>query len=677
MTKDKKILFCFLSCIIVLIFYCHTLTYGWRNFDENIIVNETLLPVPHSLGEVIELIKHLGINNYFGASNQYYSSIVNLRSDPVNFFLLLFIFLIFQKNAFLYHLLSLGIHLLNTVIFFLILNKFSKVCDTSKTEGQKNFPVIASFFLSLFWALHPANVEAVILSTNWAALLGYLVCFITILYFLNNFSSEQKVSQKQNLLKELLIATVFSISLFLHEYLIFLPLILTVYFFTIYGFINKSKTVNQVFSKTIKLFSSLWICVFIYLVYMIFSHRLISNFNGSFLLLLERVILISPSVFIHLIKLIFYPTTLSIDQSGLVQLSSSFLSTSTIFKALFFYTPIFLAFFFLTRRKNLLFLTSGLYLSFICSLLPFLHIISPLYNLASERYLYLPLVFICFIFLHFILETTSSHRNKMISTFILIALLLPYTVRSYIRTLDWKDTTSLFNSSILSASDKTLKAFRLSNLPEPKNKEALEILDEIIVETPLHGVSTTPQIIKFYGLAPKTCLAKSIFLKTFIEYNLNQDDTKAYERLSPYINDIGILDASTLGFYYKILFKTNRINEAEKLLTDNLNKGGNNPVLFVALSDLMEYKYHDLSLTEKYLKKSFEYFPYDSGTLFGLKRLYSIKNNPEQCALYSYLFGLRTHDIQSIIEGAYIYTKINKEEQAKKIISIARDLQET
>ena len=676
MSKDKTILLCVLSCLIVFAFYSHTLNYGWRDYDENIILNETLLPVPQSFGEFTELIKHLGVNQYFGASNQYYSSIVNLRSDPVTFFLLLFISLIFQKNSFLYHLFSLGVHILNTALCFLILNKFARIFTQSKTGPLKESSAILSFCLSLFWALHPANVEAVILSTNWAALIGYCVCFITTLYCLNIFFPEKEISPSQNLFKKVLITTVFFVSLFIHEYLIFLPLILTVWVFTIFGFTNQTESNKEVIYKTFKSLYLLWLCVFIYLIYTIFSHTFPSHLNNSFLLAAERIILISPSVFIHLIKLIFYPVNLSMDQSGLVQISSSFLSKGTLLKTSLFYLPILLSFFFLTKRKNLIFLIGGLYLSVICSLVPFLHIISPLYNLASERYLYFPMVFVCIISLYLILEISKNplFRNKIVLLFILIILIFPYSYRSYLRTLDWKDTSTLFNSSIMSGSDKILKALRLSTLPEPKNTEAVRILDETIVETRRRRVST-PKIIKFYGLAPKTRIAKSIFLKTFIEYNTNPDNNKAYESLSPYINDLGILDAGVLGFYYKILFITKRIDEAEKLLKDNLRKGGISPILFVAYSDLMEYKYHDLSLTEKYLKKSFKYFPYDSGTLFGLKRLYSIRNNPEQFALYSYLFGLRTHDLQSILEAAYIYKKINKEPQAEKIIKIAKDLQ--
>ena len=115
------------------------------------------------------------------------------------------------------------------------------------------------------------------------------------------------------------------------------------------------------------------------------------------------------------------------------------------------------------------------------------------------------------------------------------------------------------------------------------------------------------------------------------------------------------------NFYYKVLFRIKRFDEAEELLKRYLFKEKKiSPIAFVALSDLCEFKYNDLVKTEEYLLKSFKYFPYDTFTSFGLKRLYKIKNEYKKYADFSYLYGLRAHDSGSLNEARTIYMILNK-----------------
>ena len=95
-------LICFINCLIVFIFYAHTLNYEWKIYDENIIFQELVLPIPASFFEIFEYIKFFGLNHHFEASNPIYSSISNLRSDPFNFLINLFVLWMFQKNSFYY-----------------------------------------------------------------------------------------------------------------------------------------------------------------------------------------------------------------------------------------------------------------------------------------------------------------------------------------------------------------------------------------------------------------------------------------------------------------------------------------------------------------------------------------------------------------------------------------------
>lgn len=119
----KENLYLIGTLLIVFIFYAHTLNYPWRDFDENIIYKELILPMPRSLNEFIRYINEFGLMVYFEASNPFYSSVGNLRVNPVGVFLTMLVQMCFQKNPFLYHSLSLFLHMVNSALLFLCLKK--------------------------------------------------------------------------------------------------------------------------------------------------------------------------------------------------------------------------------------------------------------------------------------------------------------------------------------------------------------------------------------------------------------------------------------------------------------------------------------------------------------------------------------------------------------------------
>ena len=64
---------------------------------------------------------------------------------------------------------------------------------------------------------------------------------------------------------------------------------------------------------------------------------------------------------------------------------------------------------------------------------------------------------------------------------------------------------------------------------------------------------------------------------------------------------------------------------------------------------------------------SHTYFPYDSLTLYGLKRFFQLTNNAKEFAFYSYLLGLRNHDAQSLEQALNIYIALKDKKKAIKI----------
>ena len=163
-----------------------------------------------------------------------------------------------------------------------------------------------------------------------------------------------------------------------------------------------------------------------------------------------------------------------------------------------------------------------------------------------------------------------------------------------------------------------------------------------------------PQIIKFYGLDPKTIQAKISYLIAFTQLGMERNLQKAYEIMRPYMEDLSVIDTQILDLYAGLLFSLQKTDKAEVLLNHALEKKLS-PRILLPLSEIYKNKYKDLSKAEALLKESFKYFPYDSETLQSLKTFYLQTNNLPKYEFYSYLHALRTHQKES--SGTYIIKK--------------------
>jgi len=662
-------LICIINCFIVFVFYSHTLNYEWKIYDENVIFQELVFPIPKSFSEIFEYITLFGLNHHFEAGNPIYSNITNLRSDPLNSLINLFVFCLFQKNSFFYHLLSLVLHTINTSVLFILLHSIFK--NSSKIS------LFLISLLTLFWALHPLNVEAVLLATNWTALLTYALCFLT--FFICLHFNHSKGKNKLNLIITFFL---FLTALFTCEYAVTLPIITSLYLLSQNNYYFKKFEPKSVFITTILLFIAL--SVFIVCFFLSPSKN---NLNSPHLLVaLERIFWLSPQIFFHFLKLLIFPIHLSIDQTSFVYLSKRLFepyAISCFFTMFFFIGGLFFAFMISKKAKGFLFFI--IFAPFFIALLPFLHIISPVYNLASERYLYFPLFFLTLGLGHLIYFLSSKSNKKHLAIFVLSLSLITliYFCRAYLRTFDWKNNFTFLKSTTDIAPNNLLKGYRqesisillkLNNLNKKAkayNEQALKSFKKALLNLQKESYEEhqIPAIIKFYGLEPRTLIAKTAFLIAQTNLEITNNYEEAYSIISPYINSINISSSQVLKFYYDTLFHTKRIPEAEQLLLKAIHRNKISPAVYVALSDLYEYKYNDLRKTEKYLLLSHKYFPYDATTLFGLQRLYKNLNNAEKYAHFSYLFGLRAHDFAALKDAAYVYTRLGNKNKSKTIIN--------
>ena len=692
MISKKDYIFCFFTNLIIFFFFLHTLNYPWKHFDEQIIYKETLLPAPDSFLQIIDYLHYLGPNNYIEASNPFYSIIYSIRRTNVPFDLL--IFWLFKKSALVYHIFSLTLHILNCFICFLIINKTS-LLSASKISNTNRLILVS--LLTLLFGLNPLNIESILFASNFGALITYLFCLLFLLYYISLNHHVTNASSGLSLRHSLLLFLLYLFPLFLNEYSVTLPVILFLYLFSSYLFYNQKAKYKDAILFTFKRILPLLLALGIFIISFLLPPVNKIPQENNLLITFERIFWLSPQIFFHFIKLILFPIKLSIDQTDLVKISSSLFDSYAVFCSLFMYTLIILSLIslFFIKRKFFYYFFITFFLFFL-SLLPFLHIISPIYNLASERYLYLPLFFLIFGLSHILFliirKSLSWQSSTMVLLFFTVCI---FSTRSYMRTSDWKDSVSLFTSAFKEAKSDLIRGLRLQmlggvllsdykDIESQKKGNKFIIEGAVILERSLSKLENEknqckeklPQIIKAYGLDPKSRQAKTAYLLTFTKLGLEGNIKSAYEFFKPYMQDLSVMDTQILDLYLGLLFATNNLDEAEKLLNYGL-KNRPSPTLFIALSELYKRKYNDLSKVEVFLKESFKYFPYDARTLESLKNFYLHTKKLDDYALFSYLYGLRIHSKDSLLDAYRVYTSLYNQKMANKVMESVKLLTNT
>ena len=652
--------------LIVFIFYLPSIFFGIKAFDESILLKESYLPVCYSISEIIELISNLGLHQHFEAANTLYSNIVSVRCNPFNTLLVLITQLILQKNILLYHLYSLVLHLANTALFFLILQKAASI-HFKKANSKLTTLIICLF--TLLWAIHPVNIESVLLLTNYTAILSYTLCLLTAYFYITSLEKKHIPP-----IQHLLITVPFFISLFIAEYLFALPFIIFCYSLTV-----------RTIKSSLKLTLPLFLADLIFIISFLLSNTKVNlQISESIQTTLERVFWLSPQVFFHFIKLLIFPLKLSIDQSTLVKLGTSLFDPYAVFCLLFLILLITLASILVIKKKNyFLFI---LVFPLLIALFPFSHILAPIYNLASERYLYLPSFVFIFGIAYFIFYIVSKNQKKAISICIILGICtLMYSSRAFTRLLDWKNTTTLYTSAIHATNSLLAKAFRYKSLtPEEKlfsqlpHREVNPKYQELAIKHLKKAVSiyeeqidlyqdSIPSIVKVYGLDPLTLYGKSKYLLAHSDYLLNDKPQTAIKTLRPIIEKNILTDAGALAFYGSLLVKEEKLQKAEATYRLAYKHNPYSTQIIFPLSQLIYLCDGSLEEVEKLCAKSFKHFPYDVYTLLFLIKINKLKNDQENFAYYSYIYGLRQHKIEYLQNAYSIYSSLNKTKEAKQI----------
>lgn len=657
--RKKIIIDILICCFITSLIYIWSLNRSWIFYDERILYDEDMVPILNSLGEIGEYLSTFGFNISLISGNPLYTSNLIQRSNLLGAPIILLIEFLFKKNAFYYHCLNLFFHSINIILVYFLLKKcFSDF-------NNKNRIIIV--LLTSIWSLHPANVECILLSTNIGALMSYSVYFLLFLDFLYHGNKKSK-------LRLYLIPFIFLLPTIPNEYIFSLPLII---FF--YSFITNKNNFKIAIIESRPYFIGLML----FISYVLFSMFKSSNGVNSFSinLLLERVFWLAPQIFIHAVKIIFFPITLSIDQTALVKLGHTltdlYAISSIVFLLLWLLIPIIL-FFKSNKFMPVLFFSWFFFISF----LPFSQMLMPSYCLLAERYLYIPFFFMIFS-LAILFNKLSSNKSKNTSIIFLLSILLMFGWRTLIRTSDWKNNYTLIHSLLNTNPNLLYKGLRTTDLAYNCAKDENEKLKYLNISTSYFEEAIKklekekvenklPEIFKAYGLDYDFQTIKALVYIANKEFNLKNRDEATYsyllERFNPYLGDIRSFDGRTLEMYANLLVKNHKMEEAKRVFLFAYQKYPNLPFILVSLIRLERDFNNDLPQAKKYLIKALNLQPYSKEILLEAMKCYQKENNLSEYGKYSYLYGLRTGSETAYQEALTVSLTLNDLIKSKKII---------
>jgi len=667
MNKQKiNIAIDLLICIsIVVAIYSHTINRPWIFYDENVIYEETAVPMATSFSEIAETINEFGTSYSFTSGNFLHSSNIVYRKINLGAPYLLLLAFLLKKSAVLYHLANLFFHLVNVIIVYLILNN----CILKNSLPKR----ILTIAFTLVWALHPVQVESVLLSSNIGATVCYSICLVL---FYNFIRQKHRVYP---IPKSFLIFFIFIITaIMLHEYIIILPLI-----FLIYSFFNHylENNIKSSLIKSIKEAHPLLLGLVTYLAFLLLTSNHDFNQQGlskPLLLSLERIFWLSPQIIIHYLKLIFFPQILSIDQSAYVKLADSVFSPYSIlcFSLLMFL--LFIPLFIFLKNRKLYLMVLITWLTFI-SLIPFSQILSPTYCLAAERYLYLPLFFIVFGAVNLI-SKINLKKSTIPALILSIIIIISLGIRTYLRTNDWQDNQTLLWSLINKSPNHLYKGFRFNDLynleKEPeKQKKFLELSTnyyDLYIKEISKNITTNknePEILKSYGLDRNSLLIKAVYLKNYLKFATNEGFYKeCLKEFEPFLQHKDRLDAKILELYANLLIKKGDLASGKDIFLYAHKKYPTSPFILVSLIRFERDIEKDITATKLYLDKARKLYPYSKDILFETLRYYQASNNLKEYSRHAYLYGLRTHSVFTYHEALAGFLILNDLKNAKKAL---------
>ena len=335
------------------------------------------------------------------------------------------IYNIFGPRPFFFHFFQLIFHIVTAVFIYYLFKRF--------------FKETLSLILALIFLVHPANVEAV----SFASAMQEVLFTLTGLTGLYLFISSKNLS----IAKIFLSTVILLIALLMKETaIVFFVLVFC------YLFLFKKNKQNVLINYSILIV----ILLMTYLLVRISGGNLYIHGQGLFPIM--RVSFITrlmniPLIIKYYLGMFFFPINLAIAQHWVIKLPS-FINffLPLILEVLLFLTAVIYS----LKKKDKIF--AFFFLWFLVGLLPHLQII-PLNMTVAERWLYFPMIGLLGMMGSAMGKLKIKNEKLKIILFNLSIIIISIlSIRTFIRTLDWKNGLALFGHDI-----KKTSSFDLQN----------------------------------------------------------------------------------------------------------------------------------------------------------------------------------------------------------------------
>ena len=362
------------------------------------------------------------------------------------------IYNIFGPQPFFFHFSQLIFHITTAILIFNIFKCFFK----------ENLSLI----LTLIFLVHPANVEAVSFASAMQEV-GFTLVGIFGLYL---FVIPVKTGIQDDIKKH---ENDLFIKIFFGTFLLFTALLMKetaiVFFVLVFGYLLLFKRKPSDVLVSYSIFAVIFLMT--YSLFRLSGGNLYVQGQGLFPImrvsLATRLINI-PSIIQYYLSMFLYPINLAIAQHWVIK----FPNFINFFLPLIIETLLFLAVVaFFIKKKNKIF--AFFFLWFLIGLLPHLQII-PLNMTVAERWLYFPMIGLLGMIGSIIkISNIKNQKSKILFSFAIIIIFV-LSVRSFVRTLDWRNGLSLYSRDIRKDSSFDLQnnmgveLFRIGRYEEAK-----------------------------------------------------------------------------------------------------------------------------------------------------------------------------------------------------------------
>lgn len=517
---------------------------------------------------------------------------------PIPFLYFGALYSLLGQHAFFYHLIQLFLHISTTlllVVFFLLF-----------------FSEEISVFLALVFLVHPINVESV----------AFISSTTSVLYFLFGIGALLIGTHSRISIKRLLIINL----------LLFLSIltketgILFLFLLVAYRYLFKLK------GTPILIFSSIATTILYFALRVFVGGVTFSTISYDIpiaqLSLYQRMINI-PAIILHYLTTFIYPSNLTIWQLWVIKSITLENFIVPLFLCCSFFISLSILTFFLYKRLDepkphsqkslqvlilfLIWLIIG-----IGSLLQFF----PLDMTVADRWFYFPIVgLLGIIGIGLNILQRSYHLNKKILILAMIIILTLFSLRTFVRTFDWKDNLTLYGRDSKNSSEN----FRLMDQFAMALYLNGRIQDALGVET--RSVSTFPTITNLQNLG-------ILYLETKQYEKAISALTQAIQAYKSLPNSVSLTSSGLrskanvqlLNAYLKLSFAyymANQSYNAIKLINDDaLNEFPSSPNLYLSLA-LAEISLNNHQEALKAITKAYELSPNKTNTYI----YYRIKNN--------------------------------------------------